>query len=133
MELLVIYPARPCLKRFGQTQGGYNGSTMSEGFHPTQIIALCGVFVVFHLIALPPFLWAMSRGQFRGKEQWEWTLDDAEAPDAIPAMTPMTPRRARWMLAVLATLGMLTLSSIVLTLVFAMSAPAHPAVGKCPF
>ncbi len=106
---------------------------MSEGLNPAQLTALCIIFVVFHLIAVPPFVWAMRRGQFRGAEQAEWTLDDPESPLAVPVTMPLTPRRARWMLGALITLGVLMLSSIILTLVFAMSAPAHPTVGKCPF
>lgn len=62
---------------------------MSEGLNPAQLTALCIIFVVFHLIAVPPFVWAMRRGQFRGAEQAEWTLDDPESPLAVPVTMPL--------------------------------------------
>lgn len=106
---------------------------MSDGLNPSQLTVLCWLFVGIHLIALPPFLWALRRGQFQGKEQAEWTLDDSDVSAAAPAKTPMTPRRARWMIAILLTLGAFMLSSTLITTFIAVHAAAHPATGKCPF
>jgi len=100
---------------------------------PTQFIALCAIFIGLHVIALPAFVWALRRGQFRGREQVEWHLDDTEAPAAPPALAPVTARRARWMLGVLGTLAVLMLASVFLVMFVALSATAHPATGKCPF
>ena len=49
---------------------------------PTQFIALCVIFLGIHVVALPAFVWALRRGQFRGREQSEWHLDDQESPSA---------------------------------------------------
>lgn len=108
---------------------------MSEGLSSSQLTALCVMFLVFHLLAVPPFVWALRHEQFRGREQAEWSLDDPDTQDIPAAKSTLTPWRVRWMLGVLVTLGALMLFSVVLTLVFAVSAPAHPAVGaaKCPF
>lgn len=98
-----------------------------------QITTLCAVFIGFHLLALPPFLWAMRHKQFRGHEQAEWHLDDAEAPAAPPAQIPVSPTRARWMAGTLITLAVLMASSTILTTVYALYASSHPSSGKCPF
>lgn len=101
--------------------------------NPSQFIALCIIFAGMHILALPAFVWALRRGQFRGREQREWHLDDPEAPSAPPASISVTPRRARWMLGVLGTLAILMLASVFLVMFVALSATAHPATGKCPF
>jgi hypothetical protein len=49
-----------------------------------------------------------------------------------PTVIPLTAR-ARWMLGFLATLAVLMLLSVVLVMVTAIYATAHPATGKCPF
>ncbi len=100
---------------------------------PLQLTALCSVFVGLHLIALPPFLWALRHRQFSGREQKEWPLDDPEAPLAPPAMTSVNARRARWMLGVLGFLAVTMLASVFLVMFMALQATAHPATGKCPF
>ena len=101
--------------------------------NPLQFTALCVIFVGLHVLALPAFVWALRRGQFRGREQIEWHLDDAESPAALPALTPVTARRARWMLGILGTLAVLMLASVFLVAFVALYATAHPATGKCPF
>lgn len=100
---------------------------------PIQFTALCALFIGLHVIALPAFVWALRRGQFRGREQVEWRLDDLEAPAAPPAMLPLTARRARWMLTILGALAVLMLASVFLVMFVALYATAHPATGKCPF
>ena len=100
---------------------------------PLQLTALCSVFVGLHLIALPPFLWALRHRQFTGREQREWHLDDAEAPAAPPATMPVNARRAKWMLGVLGVVALTMLASVFLVLFVALQATAHPATGKCPF
>lgn len=100
---------------------------------PTQFTALCVIFIGLHVIALPAFVWALRRGQFRGREQAEWHLDDPESPAAPPATTPITGRRAHWMLGILGTLAVLMLGSVFLIMFVALHATAHPATGKCPF
>jgi len=99
----------------------------------TQMITLGLIFVGLHVVALPPFVWALRRGQFRGREQSEWRLDDPESPAAPPALSPVTARRARWMLGVLGALAVLMLGSVFLVIFVALHATAHPATGKCPF
>lgn len=100
---------------------------------PLQLTALCSVFVGLHLIALPPFLWALRHRQFSGRQQREWPLDDTESPAALPAMTPRNVRRARWMLGILGVLALTMLASVFLVMFVALQATAHPASGKCPF
>ena len=100
---------------------------------PTQFIALCVIFIGLHVVALPAFVWALRRGQFRGKEQIEWHLDDSDILTAPPAMTPLNARKARWMIGVLGTLGALLIASVFLVMFVALNATAHPATGKCPF
>lgn len=100
---------------------------------PTQFTTLCGIFIGLHVIALPSFVWAVRRGQFRGREQREWHLDDAETFDAPPVMTPSNVRRARWMLGILGTLAVIMLGSVILVMFVAIQATAHPTTGKCPF
>ena len=100
---------------------------------PTQFIALCAIFIGIHVIALPSFVWAVRRGQFKGREQSEWHLDDVESAVAPHAMSPATVRRARWMLGVLGTLAVLMLASVFLVMFVALYATSHPGTGKCPF
>ena len=84
-------------------------------------------------VALPAFVWALRRGQFRGKEQIEWHLDDTEALVAPPNLSPLNVRRTHWMLGILSTLAVLMLGSVFLVMFMALQATAHPATGKCPF
>ena len=100
---------------------------------PIQIIALCVLFMGFHAVAIPAFVWAWRSGQFSGPEQAEWHLDHGEPPDAPPTLTPLTPRRARLMLSLLVTLGVLMISSVAITVVMASRPAAHSVAGKCPF
>ena len=100
---------------------------------PLQITALCVLFLGFHVVAIPAFVWALRGGQFRGPEQAAWNLDDGEPPAAPPTLTPLTPRKARWMLGLLVTMGVLMLSSVLLTVVLATQATNHPTAAKCPF
>ncbi len=100
---------------------------------PIQFTVLCAIFIGLHVVALPAFVWAVRRGQFRGREQSEWHLDDVEASAAPPAVIPVNARRARWMLGVLGTLAVLMLASVFLVMFVALYATAHPATGKCPF
>lgn len=101
---------------------------------PIQIITVCGIFVGFHLLALPAFVWALRSRQFSGAEQKSWSLEDAaESPAAPPAILPISAARARWMRATLATLAALMLGSILLILGTALHATGHPATGTCPF
>ncbi len=113
---------------------GYNAAIMDD-FNPTQLITLCCVFIGFHLIAVPAFLWAMRHRQFSGREQIEWNLDTGVSPETpLPSMqTGPMPLRARVMLSILSVLGIGMLASILLVLVTALHATAHPATGKCPF
>ncbi len=77
----------------------------------------------------------MRRGQFAGREQKEWNLDDAAAPDAptaLPAPAPLT-QKARVMLGILSVLAAGMLGSVLLTLYVAMHAAAHPALGQSPY
>jgi len=100
---------------------------------PTQFIVLCTIFIGIHVVALPAFVWALRRGQFRGKEQIEWHLDDTEALVAPPNLSPLNVRRTHWMLGILSTLAVLMLGSVFLVMFMALQATAHPATGKCPF
>ena len=107
---------------------------MNESLNPSQLTTLCVVFVAFHLLALPAFYWALRQKQFSGAHQREWSLESSEAAFS-DSSKPISARKARVMMAVLMTFGVLTLSSIVLTLIVALYAPAHAAAtgGKCPF
>lgn len=106
-----------------------------DNFNPTQMITLCLIFVGFHALALPPFLWAMRHRQFAGREQKEWNLDSGMSPEMpiadAPAM-PLSPK-ARVLLGILSVVAVTMLASIFLTVFVAMHATAHPATGKCPF
>jgi len=107
---------------------------MNEALNPSQLTTLCIVFVAFHLLALPAFYWALRQKQFSGSEQREWSLDGSEVAFSDPPR-PISARKTRAMMAVLMTFGVLTLSSIALTLAAAYRVPAHAAAsgGKCPF
>ena len=100
---------------------------------PTQFIALCAIFIGVHVVALPAFVWAVRRGQFRGREQREWHLDDSDTLTAPPGLSPRNAVKARWMVGVLGTLGVLMIASVFLVMFVALNATAHPATGKCPF
>jgi len=107
---------------------------MNEALNPSQLTTLCIVFVAFHLLALPAFYWAVRHKQFSGSEQREWSLDGSDAAFSDNTR-PISARKARAMMAVLMTFGVLTVFSIALTLIVALHAPAHAAASgsKCPF
>jgi len=109
-------------------------STMDQ-FNPTQLTILCLVFVGFHVLALPLFIWAMRRRQFVGREQKEWNLDGDHAPDTPVTPLPPAPinKKARIMLAILGVFATGMIGSIFLVLYIAMHVAAHPVVGKSPF
>ena len=106
-----------------------------DDFNPLQLITLCGVFIGFHLLAVPAFLWATRHRQFSGREQKEWNLDSGASPEMPlpPIQTGPLPVRARIMLSILGVLGIGMLGSIFLVLFTALHATAHPAPGKSPF
>lgn len=106
-----------------------------DQFNPTQLITLCFVFVGFHVLALPLFIWAMRRRQFAGREQKEWNLDEDRAPDApvVPLPPARINKQAQIMLAILGAFATGMIGSIFLILYTALHAPAHPIVGKSPF
>ena len=106
-----------------------------DDFNPTQLITLCAVFIGFHVLALPLFIWAMRRRQFAGPEQKEWNLDAHVAPDAPIAPLPPAPlpKRARVMLGILGVFAAGMIASIFLVLYVAMHAAAHAAAGTRPF
>ena len=105
-----------------------------DDFNPHQMITLCAVFIGFHVLAVPSFLWAMRHRQFAGREQREWNLD-ADSPEAptLPAQAAPLPAKARVMLGILSLLAVMLLGAVVLTLIVAMNATAHPAAGASPF
>ena len=105
-----------------------------DDFNPRQLITLCAVFIGFHVLAVPSFLWAMRHRQFAGREQKEWNLeaDSPEAPIQPLRPAPM-PVKARVLLAVLSILAVMMLGAVVLTLVVALNATAHPAAGSPQF
>ena len=105
-----------------------------DDFNPRQLITLCAVFIGFHVLAVPSFLWAMRHRQFAGREQKEWNLN-AEAPEApiLPAQAARISPKGRVMLGILSVLAVLMLGAVVLTLVVAMNAAAHPATGAPQF
>lgn len=106
-----------------------------DDFNPTQLITLCAVFIGFHVLALPAFVWGMRRRQFAGREQKEWNLDDAASPDAPLAPLPAAPmtKKARLMLGILSVFAAAMLASVFWTLYVAMHATAHAAVGQNPY
>ena len=105
-----------------------------DDFNPHQMITLCAVFIGFHVLAVPSFLWAMRHRQFAGREQKEWNLE-AESPESptLPLGPAPLPAKARVMLGVLSALAVMLLGAVVLTLVVAMHAAAHPAAGAASF
>ena len=113
---------------------GYNAAIMDD-FNPLQLITLCCVFIGFHLVAVPAFLWAIRHRQFSGREQKEWNLDTGAAPETPlpPVQTGPMPTKARVMLSILSVFAVAMLASILLVLFTALNATAHPATGKCPF
>ncbi len=105
---------------------------------PAHVITVLSIFVGFHLLALPLFVWALRHKQFSGAEQKLWSLDDVpETTAAPPAQLPVNARRARWMVGTLATLAVAMLGSILLVLGVALhgtaQATGHPITGSCPF
>jgi nitrogen fixation-related uncharacterized protein len=105
-----------------------------DDFNPHQLITLCAVFIGFHVLAVPSFLWAMRHRQFTGREQKEWNMD-AESPEApiLPLRAAPLPAKARVMLGILSVLAAVMLASIFLVLFVALHATAHPATGASPF
>ena len=106
-----------------------------DDFSPLQLIILCSVFIGFHVLALPLFLWAMRHRQFTGREQKEWSLDDGGFPEMPlpPVQSGATPAKARVMLSILCVFAVTMLASIFLVLYTALHATAHPAVGSSPY
>ena len=106
-----------------------------DDFNPLQLITLCLVFVGFHVLAVPLFIWAMRRRQFAGPEQKEWNLNSLVSPDApiMPLPPAPLPKKARVMLSILGMFATGILASIFLILWTAMHAAPHPAVGRSPF
>jgi hypothetical protein len=113
---------------------GYNAHTMDD-FNPHQLITLCAVFIGFHVLAVPSFLWAMRHRQFTGREQKEWNLDTDVSPEApvLPLRPGPLPAKARVMLGILSVLAVMLLGSVLLVLFTALHAAAHPATGVSPF
>ena len=105
-----------------------------DDFNPTQLITLCAVFIGFHVLALPAFVWGMRRRQFAGREQKEWNLDDAASPDAPLVPLPAAPltKKGRLMLGILSVFAAAMLASVFLTLYVATHATVHAAVGQSP-
>lgn len=103
-----------------------------DDFNPTQLIALCAVFIGFHVLALPAFLWGIRRRQFAGREQKEWNLDDAATPDAPLAAPPAVPltKKARLMLGILSVLAVAMMASVMFTIYAASHATVHAAAGQ---
>lgn len=103
-----------------------------DDFNPRQLIALCAVFIGFHVLALPAFIWGMRRRQFAGREQKEWNLDDASSPDAPLAPLPPVPitRKAKFMLAILSVFAAGMVASVVLIVYVATHATVHAGVGQ---
>jgi hypothetical protein len=113
---------------------GYNAHTMDD-FNPHQLITLCAVFIGFHVLAVPSFLWAMRHRQFTGREQKEWNLDTEVSPEVpvLPLRPGPLPAKARVMLGILSVLAVMMLGSVLLVLFTALHAAAHPATGVSPF
>lgn len=103
-----------------------------DDFSPIQLITLCAVFIGFHVLALPAFIWGMRRRQFAGREQKEWNLDEAASPDAPIVQMSAAPltRQARVMLSILSVFAVAMIASVVLTVYIALHATAHAAVGQ---
>jgi len=76
----------------------------------------------------------MRHRQFVGREQKEWNLE-AESPEApiLPLRAAPLPTKARVMLSILSVLAVLMLAAVVLTLVVALNAAAHPAASAPQF
>lgn len=114
---------------------GYNAATMDD-FTPAQMITLCAVFIGFHVLAVPAFLWAMRHRQFSGREQKEWNMN-ADRPQAPTAPLPLHPAplpvRARVMLGILSLFALAMIGSVFLIIFVAMHAASHPAAGGSPF
>ncbi|MGI4790514.1 MAG: hypothetical protein ACRYFS_16885 [Janthinobacterium lividum] len=108
-----------------------------DDFNPSQLITLCAVFIGFHVLAVPAFLWAMRHRQFSGREQKEWNLEHNAAPEmpvvSLPCASGPMPVKARLMFGILGVLGIGMLGSIFLILFTALHAAAHPATGQSPF
>ena len=106
-----------------------------DDFNPTQLVALCLVFIGFHVLALPAFIWGMRRRQFAGREQKEWNLDDAASPDAPLAPLPPAPitAKTRLMLGILGVFAVGTLASVVVIVYAAIHAASHAAAGQSPY
>lgn len=100
-----------------------------DDFNPTQLVTLCLVFVGFHVLALPAFVWGIRRRQFAGREQKEWNLDDAAGPDAPIVPLPAAPltKKARLMLGILSVFAAAMLAAVFWTLYAAIHATAHAA------
>ena len=105
-----------------------------DDFNPSQLITLCAVFIGFHVLALPAFIWGMRRRQFAGREQKEWNLDEAASPDAPLAPMPPVPltKQARVLLGILSVFAAAMLASVVLVVYVSLHATAHAAVGQVP-
>ena len=105
---------------------------------PAHMITVLGIFIGFHILALPLFFWALRHKQFSGAEQKAWSLDEVqETTTAPPAKSTLNSRQSRWMVGTLGTLAIAMLGSIVLVLGVALhgTSPAvtHPTTGSCPF
>ncbi len=106
-----------------------------DDFNPTQLITLCAVFIGFHVLALPAFVWGMRRRQFAGREQKEWNLEDSAAPDTPLAPLPAPPltKKGRLMLGILSLFAASMLASVAVVVYAAMHAASHAAVGQSPY
>ena len=106
-----------------------------DDFNPTQLITLCAVFIGFHMLALPAFVWGIQRRQFAGREQKEWNLDDAAAPDApnAPLMPVPLTRKARVLLGILSVFAVTMAASVFVVVYAALHATAHAAAAQNPY
>ena len=106
-----------------------------DDFNPTQLITLCAVFIGFHVLALPAFIWGMRRRQFAGREQKEWNLDEAASPDAPIAPSPPAPltKQVRVLLAILSVFAAAMLASVVLVVYVALHAAGHVGAVQNPY
>ncbi len=105
---------------------------------PAHVITVLSIFIGFHILALPLFVWALRHRQFSGAEQRAWSLDEVQETTTAPAAkSTLNTRQSRWMVGTLSTLAIAMLGSIVLVLGVALhgTAPAvtHPTTGSCPF
>lgn len=105
-----------------------------DDFNPRQLITLCAVFIGFHVLAVPSFLWAMRHRQFAGREQKEWNLE-AESPEApiVPLRPAPLPLKARVLLSILGVMAVMMLAAVAFTVIVALNATAHPAAGAPQF